>query len=63
MEMSNLKKDRMDEDQVEEIVLCGIAFPKYTVKSRADFTIQKELGTGAFGTVYQGYLDMGPIAR
>ena len=56
-------KDRLDEDQKSEIVLCGIAFPKTAVKNREDFTIQKELGSGAFGAVYQGHLDMGPFAR
>ena len=55
VEMSDLNNDA--------VVICGINFPKYAVKNRADFTIQKELGTGAFGAVYQGHLDMGPFAR
>ena len=62
MKMKTMK-NMLDEDHKTEIVLCGIAFPKSAVKNREDFTIQKELGSGAFGAVYQGHLHIGPFAR
>ena len=64
----DIDKDKLtivmnDDQNMDEIVICGIKFQKSVVKNRADFTIQRELGAGAFGAVYQGHLDMGPLAR
>ena len=44
--------------QVEEssFLVCGKKFPKSSVKNWSDITFGKEIGDGAFGKVYKGFL-------
>ena len=48
----------LDEEE-EDVVFCGITFPKSTIKDHGDFAIEMKLGEGQFGTVFLGYLDIG----
>ena len=41
----------------------GRSFPEGVVIKWSDISINKEIGEGNFGKVYQGYLDMHEIQR
>ena len=43
----------------EEVWICGYSLPKSVVRDFSDFSIGKKLGEGKFGSVHQGYLDIG----
>ena len=45
-------------DEEEEWV-CGYSLPKSVVRDFSDFSIGKKLGEGKFGSVHQGYIDIG----
>ena len=51
--------------QVEEssFLVCGKKFPKSTVKNRSDITLGNEIGEGAFGKVYKGFLHLSKHER
>ena len=56
IEMEELVPD----DPIETIVR---KFPTDIVFEWSDITINKEIGKGNFGKVYQGYLDLGKVQR
>ena len=43
--------------------MCGKKFPKSTVKNRSDITLGNEIGEGAFGKVYKGFLHLSKHER
>ena len=48
----------LDEEE-EEVIFCGLSFPKSCVKDFGDFTTEMRIGEGQFGTVSMGFLDIG----
>ena len=55
------KDPMVDQDPMVDV--CDRKFPQSTVKAWKDITIEKELGAGQFGKVYQGFLHLGKYAR
>ena len=53
-----IEEPLIDEDPLVDV--CDRKFPKSTVKAWKDITLEKELGSGQFGKVYQGFLHLGP---
>ena len=49
------------ENEITDI--CGRQFPANVVKEWSDINIEKEIGCGDFGKVYQGYLHMNKVQR
>jgi hypothetical protein len=47
----------------ENIEICGRVFPKSTVKDFSDISFRKEIGTGNFGKVFKGVLDLSEYQR
>ena len=47
----------------ERIDICGREFPANVVKEWSDINIDKEIGSGDFGKVYQGYLHLNNVQR
>ena len=45
----------------DTIEINGRRFPIDTVFGWSDITINKEIGKGSFGKVYQGYLDLSQV--
>ena len=45
------------------VLVCGKKFPKSTVKNRSDITLGNEIGEGAFGKVYKGFLHLSKHER
>ena len=53
-------EELVHDDIIENIVR---KFPTDIVFGWSDITINKEIGKGNFGKVYQGYLDLGKVQR
>ena len=47
----------------ETQVICGRKFPSNIVKNWSDINIQKEVGKGSFGKVYQAFLNLNEVQR
>ena len=45
------------------IDICGLQFPKSTIKDWNDITLGKKLGGGQFGKVYKGFLHLSDYQR
>ena len=45
------------------VQIDGRSFPAGVVIKYQDIKIQKEIGEGNFGTVYQGYLNLNDVTR
>ena len=45
------------------VQIDGRSFPAGVVIKYQDIKIQKEIGEGNFGTVYQGYLNLNEVTR
>ena len=45
------------------VLVCGKKFPKSTVKNVSDITFGNEIGDGAFGKVYKGFLHLSKHER